>query len=95
MPCPTAGGYDALYLLYVESSTVDPRRQAEAFWSKWEGLSVGPLLSTTGAGSEPASTDEKIESLHPDLPDAALHLTGSSGLQIHGMNDIKGLKEVL
>ncbi|KAK0559778.1 phosphomevalonate kinase [Tilletia horrida] len=70
---PGAGGYDALYLVYVvppsslaqqqedtskgneereeAAAEASPARQAvEKVWAGWEGMSVGPLLSTAGRG---------------------------------------------
>lgn len=83
---PGAGGYDALYLLYIAPKGPDVTREAiHKFWAGWkgdDGLSVGPLL--TGADGADVKTvlaeaDSKGEAyahkqLHPGLPNSALFL---------------------
>lgn len=79
---PGAGGYDALYLLYVAPrkdpirSTGDRTRDAiHTFWSNWsadDGLSVGPLL--TGAdGTEIGKLVAEVDSQGEAFAHSQLH----------------------
>lgn len=60
---PGAGGFDALYLLYLsvnedgDQESDENRLEVEEIWKDWKELSVGPLLSQAG-GSIPSSTSD-------------------------------------
>jgi len=65
---PGAGGFDALYLLYLidpheaEGGEEENRMGVENIWKGWKELSVGPLLSQAG-GAIPSDSysSEKVE----------------------------------
>ncbi|KAJ3105843.1 phosphomevalonate kinase [Phlyctochytrium planicorne] len=42
---PGAGGFDAIFVLYVESKILSPRDNIERVWSSWTEMDVGPLLA--------------------------------------------------
>lgn len=96
---PGAGGFDALYLLYLNpSDAVDPsstRSEIEAVWTKWDPLSVGPLLSSAGGAVSVASSAQQAQSAMiahglPCLP--ASNVEG--GFKIHD-DLVPGLSEAL
>ncbi|KAJ3216641.1 phosphomevalonate kinase [Dinochytrium kinnereticum] len=42
---PGAGGFDAIFVIYVEYKDVAPRQKVEDLWSSWTEMDVGPLLA--------------------------------------------------
>ncbi|KAI8854932.1 hypothetical protein BC829DRAFT_378842 [Chytridium lagenaria] len=42
---PGAGGYDAIFVIYIDHNNVSPRSQIEQVWSGWTRMLVGPLLA--------------------------------------------------
>jgi phosphomevalonate kinase len=97
---PGAGGFDALYLLYLDpsdaSSPSTTRSDIEAVWTKWDALSVGPLLSSAGGAAGVASSAQQAQSalLAQGLPT----LSPSSiegGFKIHVGEPVRGLSEAI
>ena len=94
---PGAGGFDALFLLYLDvgpSSTT--RAGIESVWSRWDALSVGPLLSAAGGAAGAASAALQAQSAMiaqglPTLPPSKLE----GGLTIHAGGSVYGLDDAV
>ncbi|CAO1622729.1 unnamed protein product [Jaminaea pallidilutea] len=90
---PGAGGFDALYLLYVaqgEEERDEKRRAIEGVLRdcKEEGLSVGVLL--TKAGEARTTT-----TMTPSTSDSREGSSSSGGLRLHKIQEVTGLSERL
>jgi phosphomevalonate kinase len=97
---PGAGGYDALYILYLDpsdaSSPSTVRNDIGAVWSKWDALSVGPLLSSAGGAVGVSSAALQAQSAMlaqglPALPSSQIE----GGFKVHIDNAVPGLNEAI
>lgn len=98
---PGAGGFDALYLLYLDppsdasTSTTTTRSQIESVWSTWDALSIGPLLSSAGGAAGVTSSALQAQSaISTGLPTLPASST-KGGLMIHTAGSIPGLNEAI
>jgi phosphomevalonate kinase len=80
---PGAGGYDALYILYISEKTAAASRAGEIektlMAAKEKGLSVGVLLSRSGGAKGHQGKSE----------------TRRGGLRLEDVSDVRGLSEAV
>ncbi|MCO5565910.1 hypothetical protein L7F22_019585 [Adiantum nelumboides] len=107
---PGAGGYDALFVLYLKvpkaentpENDLPVEKEIEGVWSHWKALSVGPLLSKAGGSAGVTSTADQVHSalLQQGAPSSLPILSSSGkteagGLRVHSLDSIKGLQQAI
>ncbi|PWN36866.1 ribosomal protein S5 domain 2-like protein [Meira miltonrushii] len=107
---PGAGGYDALFVLYLkvpkaedtQDNNLPVEKEIEGVWSHWKALSVGPLLSKAGGAAGVISSADQVHSalLQQGAPSSLPVLSSSGnteagGLRLHSLDDIKGLRQAI
>lgn len=100
---PGAGGYDALFVLYLDAGVkpshdqMVPLAQIEGVWAHWRALSVGPLLSKAGNSAAGASSASQVQAalLTQGQPSALPpdNTIQPGGLRSHSLESVKGLAE--
>lgn len=107
---PGAGGYDALFVLYLNvpktqsgtGNVGEVHKEIEGVWSHWKALSVGPLLSKAGGVIGASSTADQVHSalLKQGAPSSLPVLpssgnAGPGGIRLHSMDSIIGLRQAI
>ncbi|UZJ54622.1 hypothetical protein CBS101457_003942 [Exobasidium rhododendri] len=98
---PGAGGFDALFLLFLnpnndEGNSSAVRSDIEAVWANWKDLSVGPLLSSAGGAAGCTSASMQAQSALQTQGLANLSPSQSGGgLILHELATVQGLQEAI